>query len=153
MQARDATRHLEEILVSGDEDVGFRPKRRGDDDEITPISEVDIRKVLGHGLHVMRAKQGLDLIDHRLGEADLPLEGAPQLDQDGFAGDEFVVGHGVAEHVGTEPAGSKRSHQDVGIEEDPQETSAKMSSSERYPLASAKGMTCLRRVSNARSDN
>jgi hypothetical protein len=78
----------------------------------------------------------------------LVSEGASQLDQNDFGHDEIVVGDHEVKNVRAESTRSECAHQYIRVRKNPHETSRKTSSSVKYPLDSAKGITFRRNCSN-----
>lgn len=69
---------------------------------------------------------------HRLWRhPQLPAQYTPQLVEHRLAYDQSVIGDDDPKHVRADAPGGHSTHQDVGVEEDPQETSRKTSSSVR----------------------
>jgi hypothetical protein len=86
-------------------------------------------------------------------EAELAGENVLELFQDPAAQQELVVGEHVLEELGAGSVGNEGCDEDVRVEDDPQETRSKTSSSLRIPRASASGRRDWRRRRNSRRAN
>ena len=80
--------------------------------------------------------------------ADAGSKHAGELAQHDFSGDERVLGQHDPEHIGAHSTGGEGADQDIRVEKDPHETSRTISSSVKYPRASANGRVCRRSRSN-----
>ena len=87
-------------------------------------------------------------IDHGGGDSEFRIEHSAQLMKHGLARDERVIRDHDLKHIGAEASGGHSTDQNVRVEEYPQETSRKTSSSVRYPRASANGVIWRRRSAN-----
>ena len=89
-----------------------------------------------------------DLLHRARRQTDSPSQDASQLSQHHLARRERVLGEHHAQHVRAHPARREGADQDVRVQEHSRDTSRAISSSVRYPRASANGSVRRRSRSN-----
>ena len=128
---------VEEIGVAGDERRRASGQGRREDRFVIRVAKHDGGVQVRLGFEEVGREGREDLRDERFREADLVAQHPRELVEDLPADDQLVLREDQAEQVTAQPARGVGRHQHVGVDEDPQETSRKMSSSVRYPRASA----------------
>lgn len=144
---------LEEIFVTGHEDIGLSGHSLFKNRDVVGVPELDAQ---GRGTFddfSLAAQEFVRLFGEVGCYPKLPKKHGSELRQDRLANEEPVLREGSSEDVGADSSGGNGRGQDVCVEEDPHDTSRKTSSSVRYPWASAKGMIPRRSSSNWESAN
>jgi len=108
--------------------------RARDDDSLGPKESTDVFRCVARHLEF---------------RSEDPVE----FTQDGLAENQLMVGEDQVQDIGTETPSGEGTDENVRVESDSHDTSRKMSSSVRYPWASAKGRTRRLRSSNLVSAN
>lgn len=99
-------------------------------------------------LNGLAFEEGEDFLNLFAWELDFMLENSFEFVQDDICDDDLMLCKDESNDIGTEPAGGKPAHENIGVEKDPHDTALKTSSSVRKPRASAKGMALWRSCSN-----
>jgi hypothetical protein len=76
-------------------------------------------------------KQGDELVDDLGRDPELVLKDPPDLNEKVLGSDKVMTGEGLPEDIGAEASRGHRRDDNVGVEEDPHEILAKISSSVR----------------------
>jgi hypothetical protein len=141
---------VKEVLVTRDENVGSSGNGGGEDPFIVRVAQPDLGGLCRPRDDRLPAKEFLGLLNLLGRNAYLLPKNASEFDEVNFACQQLVFRQDEAKDVSGKSAGGQCADQNVGVEEDPHETSRKTSSSVRYPRASAKGMIWRRTFSNRR---
>jgi len=125
-------REHEQVLVTGDEDVGAARDGRREDPGVRAIADFGMRedtRRFGHRGDVV--EQRLDGRQRDGGHLELGLEDPAHLDSDHLTEHQLMPGEYQPENIDAQATGGESADQDVAVEEDPHETSRKTSSSVR----------------------
>jgi hypothetical protein len=120
----------------------------GEDEEVVGVSNAQFERRGRTDDDGLRAEEPRGFRNDIGGYLELGSEDSGELAQDGLTEDELMVRQDEVENVGAQPTSGEGTDEDVCVEGDSQDTSRKMSSSVRYPWASAKGMMRRRRSSD-----
>ena len=141
-------RDLEEIFVTGHEDIGFPGHSLLENRDVVGVPELDAQWRGTFDDFSLAAKEFVRLLGEVGCDPKLPKKHGTELRQNRLADEEPVLRERGSEDVGADSSGGNGRGKDVRVEEDPHDTSRKTSSSVRYPWASAKGMIRRRSPSN-----
>ena len=122
---------LEDLRIPRDEYLRLPVPSGGKKDPVRPIPDRDLDNVRRFRKLRPVAKQGDKPGNEVGGSPDLFGEDGGDLIEQGRGDHEVVTGQDFAHHVGAQPACRRRGDDDIGVEEDFQETREKTSSSVR----------------------
>jgi len=98
----------------------------------------------GLGLNVIAAEEFFNVVHLIRSCIELPDQHPAQFLDYYFSGHELVFTKDDLQQIGAQAARAERASEHVGVEEDPQDTLSKTSSSVRKPRAAAYGITLRR---------
>ncbi len=139
---------LKKVAIPGDENLRQSLKRFGQDRQVVRVAQVDVWFGSVGDNRSLLPQERLRLPYCGRRHLHLLGEHSRQLGEYGLPKDELVFGHDYRDDIGTDTSSREGTHEHIGVEKDPQETSRKTSSSVRYPAASANGMIRVLRSSN-----
>ena len=120
---------VEQRLVAGNEDIGFRGNGTGKDRNIVGVLDRNGRIFLRLNDLTFRFQQGKESVDYRHGQAELMGENSFEFSQHRSAGQQLVVMNDAFQQFAAKTARGDTTRENVRVEENPHETSRKTSSS------------------------
>jgi len=124
-------RDIEQIAITGDENIGVAGDRGGDDPAIGGIANHGGRWLVGLRNERKRAEDGIDRVEAIRWDLEFGAQDAPEFREDNLTDHEIMLGEDGTEDIGAEAARGEGGDEDVRIETDSHETASKISSSVR----------------------